>query len=121
VSYLDSGEGRERMRLRYLRDPNPVRLGNLASTLSRLSTEAAGTPSESAKRAIEESLLFLEWASADFAPAIQPQLAQMQRDLAQWARRWESEPHEDPLREELSRYARAQSDRVLEWSGLLDE
>jgi len=110
------------LRARYLRDPVPVRLGNLASSLNRLSTSAPQPERDStAQSMMRECMSFLEWVGPDADAEIQPELVEMQRLLARWSRRWECEPREAGVREELRAFARQQSDRVLQLSGLLDE
>jgi hypothetical protein len=97
-----------------------VRLGNLASSLARLADFTRLQDAAGVDRLTRECISFLEWVGPDAEPAIQPNLVQIQRELARWSRRWDTEPRDEALREELRRFAREQSDRVLEWSGLLD-
>ena len=113
---------RPEKRERYMRDPCPIRLGNLASSLARVSSFAAlPTRAATIPQLLDECKWFIEWTGPEVAPDIQPDLVRMQVDLALWQLRWErGEPTED-LRNELAREARAYSDLVLRWSGLLDD
>jgi len=110
------------LRERYLRDPIPTRLGNLASSLARLASSAA-LP---ARRATATYLLletesFIEWTGPMVAPAIQPELADMQVELARWRLRYESLPAQQIDCAAVAELARHSSQRVLQWSGLLEQ
>ena len=105
---------------RYLRDELPVRLGNLASNLSRLKSFAENaTLDEAAYRVLIESKFFIEWAAADASLSQQVELLELQRMLARWQLGWD-EIWEDPeRRSRMAAEARQWSNRVLESSGLL--
>jgi len=109
------------LRDRFLADPVPVRLGNLASTLARLSACAAHpTRSQLVYRLLTEAQYFIECTGPEAGPETRPQLARLQIELARWRRRWSADAAlcSPP---ELAAQARAWSHSVLEWSGLLDE
>jgi hypothetical protein len=103
-----------KMRDRYLRDRAPVRMGNLASSLLRLSQWVK-------KRHREEAIIdlmreiawFMEWCG-DLAS---PELADMQREICHWRRVWPVEQ----ARSILAFRALQMSNRILEWSGLLEK
>ncbi len=101
----------QRMRERYLRDEKPIRMGNMASSLLRLSQWVQ-------KRHRDEAIIdlmreiawFMEW-NGDLALA---ELADMQREICRWRRVWPVEQ----ARPVLSLRALQMSKRVLELSGL---
>lgn len=101
----------QRMRERYLRDEKPIRMGNMASSLLRLSQWVQ-------KRHRDEAIIdlmreiawFMEW-NGDLALA---ELADMQREICRWRRVWPVEQ----ARPILSLRALQMSKRVLELSGL---
>ncbi|NCO37310.1 MAG: hypothetical protein COZ06_07115 [Armatimonadetes bacterium CG_4_10_14_3_um_filter_66_18] len=107
---------------RYLRDAVPIRLGNLASNLARISTciaEEGGLPM--AFSVIDESKHFIEWTGAEVEPDVQPELVRLQVELALWQHRWAGLSLDARAREEVARDARQRSNQVLEWSGLLNQ
>ena len=99
------------MRERYLRDEKPIRMGNMASSLLRLSQWVQ-------KRHRDEAIIdlmreiawFMEW-NGDLALA---ELADMQREICRWRRVWPVEQ----ARPILSLRALQMSKRILELSGL---
>ena len=103
----------ERMRERFLRDKTPVRLGNLAFSLLRLSKWVRMKQrDESVIDLMREITWFIEW-SGDLASV---ELADMQREICRWRRAWPIEP----ARSILEFRALQMSNRVLELSGLLE-
>ena len=101
----------KRMRDRYLRDKRPVRLGNLASSLLRLSTWVRmGHPDEAVIDLMREIAWYMEW-NGDLASL---ELANMQREICRWRRIWPVET----ARSILVLRALQMSNKVLEWSGL---
>ncbi len=100
------------MRDRYLKDNAPVRMGNLASNLLRLSQWVK-------KRHRDEAIIdlmreiawFLEW-NGDLGFA---ELPDMQREICRWRRIWPIEQ----ARSMLALRSFQMSKRVLELSGLL--
>ncbi len=101
----------KRIRERYLRDGGPVRLGNLASSLLRLSNWVqTGRPDGAVIDLMREIAWFMEW-NGDLASA---ELADMQREICRWRRVWPLEK----ARSILAFRAFRMSSRVLELSGL---
>ena len=101
----------KRMRDRYLRDKRPVRLGNLASSLLRLSTWVRmGHQDEEVIDLMREIAWLMEW-NGDLASL---ELANMQREICRWRRIWPVET----ARSILVLRALQMSNKVLEWSGL---
>jgi hypothetical protein len=104
----------KRMRERYLRDERLVRMGNLASSLLRLSNWVRiREKDEAIIDLMREVAWFMEW-NGDFASA---ELADMQREICRWRRIW---PVEE-ARAILALRAFQMSNRVLELSGLLEK
>src|SRR5215510_885120 len=105
---------------RYLRDPLPVRLGNLASNLARIkSTATQPDLGEAAKRVIRESKYFVEWAGRDADLQVQIELVELQRQLAQWQFKWPEIWRDPERRAVIAAQAGAWSQKILERSGLL--
>jgi len=109
-----------KLRERYLRDDWPVRLGNLASTLARVSN-AAGNPKTltGVPLSLRESMLLIEWNLHGTPAEVLSELAPMQAELGLWWRGWDAVAQSPALRALLARHARDMSDRVLQLSGLL--
>ena len=107
---------RDALRERYLRDPLPIRLGNLASDLARIASCSENPKNhEVVMSVLEESKYFAEWAAAEAPPETQAILAEVQLQLALWHRRW-LQGHPEPL---MQHEVRRWSDQLLEHSGLL--
>jgi hypothetical protein len=105
---------------RYMRDPMPVRLGNLASNLARIRSIAAQPDlGEAARRVIRESEYFVEWAGKDADLQIQIELVELQRQLARWQFKWHEIWNDIERRTSLAEQAGAWSHKILERSGLL--
>ena len=103
----------KKMRDRYLRDKVRVRMGNLASSLLRLSQWVKKRHKEEAIiDLMREIAWFMEW-SGDLAS---PELADMQREICRWRRVWPAEQ----ARSILAFRALQMSNRILELSGLLE-
>jgi hypothetical protein len=99
---------------RYLRDRGPVRLGNLASNLLRLSNWVRrGDRDEAVIDLMREIAWLMEW-NGDLAS---PELANMQREICRWRRVWPIEA----VRSILALRAAQMSSRILEMSGLLED
>jgi hypothetical protein len=102
----------KKMRDRYLRDKAPVRMGNLASSLLRLSQWVKNRhKEETIIDLMREIAWFLEWCG-DLALV---ELADMQREICRWRRIWPVEQ----ARAVLAFRALQMSNRILELSGLV--
>ena len=101
------------MRQRYLRDPEPVRMGNLASDLLRLSSWVRGRWKDDRIVDLMNQIAWMLEQNPEFASE---ELADMQREICHWRRIWPVEP----ARALLAFRARKMSDRILELSGLLE-
>ena len=94
----------------------PQQLGNLASTLARLSRQA--TMPEHDALTIElfrEAALLIEWSAPHVPSDYWLELAALQRELLAWQRIWPPEP----ARSLLALHARHQSDRLLQMARLV--
>ena len=105
----------KRMRERYLRDNKPERMGNLASSLLRLSNWVhMGHSDQGTVDLMREIAWFIEW-NGDLALA---ELADMQREICRWRRLWPIEIEQ--ARAILALRALQMSNRILELSGLVE-
>lgn len=102
------------LQARYQRMDWRQHLGNLASTLARLSTRAL-LPDHDALVAdlLQEAALVIEWSAAKAPPSALLQLAAMQKEILAFKGLW---PHE-PIRSVLSLYTRNRSDLLLQLTG----
>src|SRR4030042_3602654 len=103
-----------RMSERFIRDDGPVRMGNLASNLLRLSKWIQ-------KRHNDEEIVDLmrqiAWLMEWTGSLASAELADMQREICRWRRAWPVEQ----ARHILALRASQMSNRILEWSGLLEQ
>ncbi len=107
-------------RERFLRDPVPIRLANLASNLARLKSFAAHpTMSDAAQRVVYESKHFIEWTAHDAALAVQVELLAAQRQLAQWQMTWAEAWSSNEQRQAIANDADGWAQQFLTRSGLL--
>jgi len=113
---MSSGTTRERFR----RDPLPIRLGNLASNLSRIETFSTLDVDLSAVAGvIEESLRFIEWTEPDADAPKADVLSDLKNDLKRWQESLTDHWNDSIKRRLISDKAGAWSNRLLEVSGLL--
>jgi hypothetical protein len=104
----------KKVRERYLCDGKAVRMGNLASSLLRLSNWVRmGQRDTVIIDLMREIAWFMEW-NGDLALT---ELADMQREICRWCRIW---PVEE-ARDILASHALQMSNRILELSGLLQK
>ena len=99
---------------RYLRQPQPARMGNLASDLMRLSSWVRGRWKDDRILDLMNQVAWMIEQNPEFASE---ELANMQREICRWRSIWPLEP----ARSLLAFRARVMSDRILELSGLLDQ
>lgn len=91
-------------------------LGNLASTLARISSQATSPESDKlVTDSLREAALLIEWSAPNVPPDFLLELAAMQREVLAWHRCWPL----DDARSLLSLHSRNQSDRLLQMAGLL--
>ena len=110
----------EQRREKYLRQPMPRRLGNLASNLNRIATYSDGSFSkESIFELIRESQYFAEWTAGDASLELTLSLVDMQRQLARWKIHWDDVWENETEKTQMQQVAKLWSDRLIEHSGLL--
>ncbi|MFB2898276.1 hypothetical protein ACE1CI_35615 [Aerosakkonemataceae cyanobacterium BLCC-F50] len=93
-------------------------LGNLASTLATLSQQSTNPKQDTLTiHLLREAALMIEWSASNVPQEFLLELAGMQRELLAWKKDFPIES----ARNILSLYARNQSDRLLQMSGLLED
>jgi hypothetical protein len=103
----------QRLRERYLRDKSPVRLGNLASDLLRLSQWVQMRRNDDE---IVDLMREIAWLMEWTGDGATEELADMQREICRWRRAWPV----DSARSVLALRATRMSEKVLEMSGLVE-
>ena len=112
----------DRLRERYMRDPLPVRLGNLVSSLTHLSTSGGmRSQHDYVPRMISECKHFIERTGREADLPYVEGLHNLQVKLAGRQLHWETLRNDLEATERVAAETRASSDQVLQWSGLLDE
>jgi hypothetical protein len=105
---------REKLRTRYLQDEWPRQVGNLASTLTRLSSRTGDSKYDPVVDSLlHEGTLLMEWCAPNVPIEIATDLATMQRELVLWRRMWPN----DAARPLLAFRARQMADQLLEAGG----
>lgn len=105
------------LKARYERDEPAVRLGGLASNLSRIAWCAQHAAKAEAASLFRESKYFTEWAAPACTLEVQGLLAELQVQLAVWERQWGKTL--DAL--VVAQEAQGCASRLLASSGLLDQ
>jgi hypothetical protein len=101
---------------RYSRLDWPQQMGNLASTLARISSRAESSQyDELVSNLLREAALFIEWSASSVPEHLLLHLASLQRECMEWRKIWPL----DELRPLLSLQARNASDRLLRLSNLI--
>lgn len=112
----------EHLKVRYLRDAIPIRLGGVAANLARMrSFSKHDDQSSYIQRMISENMHFIEWTTLEADPNAQSELVELQVQLALWQINWSLIWADPNRRWAVGELASKWSDRVLELSGLLDE
>lgn len=107
---------KQTLRERYASLDWSQQMGNLASTLARISSRAASAQYDALVRdLLREAALFVEWSATKAPPEMLPDLASLQRECLAWQKIWP----QDASRSLLSLYARNASDRLLRMAGLM--
>jgi hypothetical protein len=109
-------------REKYMRQPMPRRLGNLASNLNRIATYSDGSFSkESIFELVRESQYFAEWTAEGASLELTQSIVDMQRQLAKWKLHWDEVWQDENRKSQMQKQAKAWSDHIIEHSGLLEE
>lgn len=112
----------EQRREKYMRQPMPRRLGNLASNLNRIAMYSNGSFSkENIYELIRESQHFAEWTAADASLELTLSIVAMQRQLARWKIHWNEVWQDETQKTQMQQQAKLWSDKMIEHSGLLQE
>jgi hypothetical protein len=100
---------------RYVRMTWRQQLGNLASTLARLSSRCSRPEHDLlVTHLLREAALLIEWGAPHTPSAVHPDLAAMQREVLAWRDHWPL----DQARPLLALRARQMSEALLRMAGL---
>ena len=103
-------------RQRYLKDPHQIRIGGLASNLSRIGWFMRQVhPNSSLAPIFRESKYFIEWVADESSPDLQNLLANIQIELASWQRHVEK----GAISEQMPVMAESRSRQLLQAVGLV--
>lgn len=92
-------------------------LGNMASTLARVSNNATVPEHDQVvTMCLREAAYFIEWSAPQVPPEFLLELAAMQREILAWRRVWPIEA----ARSLLALHSRNQSNRLLQMAGFYD-
>ena len=104
------------MRQRYQKLGLAHQLGNLASTLARISSNATDSRHDAlVADLLREAALFIEWSAKQVSADSAADLAALQCELLAWRRVWPL----DQARPLIALYTRNASDRLLRMAGLV--
>ncbi|MGH7495407.1 MAG: hypothetical protein ACREOO_23870 [bacterium] len=104
----------------HTRDPIPIQLGNLASSVKRLGFLIHTHKSEkSVRQLLQECRSFAGWTFPDADFETQLALADLQIALDNWGKDLEGEKNEEPWRTAVNAACEKWSQKLLELSGLL--
>jgi len=104
----------------HLRDPIPIRLGNLASSVKRLGYLVHSKKSEkTVYQLFRECKLFSGWTLPDVEFKVKLQLEALQSELENWQQGFHSDNGNELWRAEINAACEQWSNRILELSGLL--
>jgi hypothetical protein len=102
-------------RERYKQMAWPQQLGNLASTMARLSSRCSRPEYDPlVLDLLREAALLIEWSAPHACSDIHPDLAAMQREVLAWRQDWPL----DQARSLLALRARQMSDTLLRMAGI---
>lgn len=107
---------RSQLRERYLQDEWPRQIGNLASTLTRLSSRTQDARFDHiVADLLREGALLMEWSAPYIPLELAAEIAGMQRELILWHQVWPS----DAVRSLLAFRARSMANLLLESAGFV--
>jgi hypothetical protein len=105
----------QQLQERYQQPEWPQQIGNLASTLARISSHSPSPKYDGlVSDLLREAALFIEWSAPYVPETLLLDLAPLQREIVAWRRIWP----QDTLRTLLSLQARHTSDRLLRLANL---
>ncbi|MGH9853894.1 MAG: hypothetical protein ACREBD_28965 [Blastocatellia bacterium] len=108
------------LRERFLREPLPKKLGELASALASVKSFS----DHPAHREVVETFLsegahYLDWSVAEVEPVFRNELAELKQLLMEWLKDWQTIWEDVEKRTAVAELAGIWSQKVLEKSGLL--
>ncbi len=104
------------MKEQFEKMPWTQQLGNLASTLGRISSRVESPRHDAMNiNLMEEAAEFIEWSAPHVPEEFWLELAAMQREILEWKYIWPL----DVVRPILRLHARNRSDRLLQMAGLV--
>lgn len=111
---------RNAIQKRFLKEPLPVKLGHLASNLSRISffSQASNKNRQIINDVLEESKFFIEWIAPQTNVELAEWLAQIQIKLALWQLNWQRQK-QLPQTRTVSVLTKQWSSQLLKRAGLL--
>ncbi len=113
-------EKREKLRERFLRDPLPQRLGELAATLARISSSARhSTDPAVIISLLDEANHYIEWTIPEADPEIAAELTQINIILSMWRKSWSTARRIPQQRTLLAAQTKNWSDKVLKFSRMV--
>jgi hypothetical protein len=105
------------LQARYQQLDWPQQLGNLASTLARISARSTSPAYDNlVSNLLREAALLIEWSAPHMPPALLLDLAPLQHEMLVWRQIWP----QDNLRPLLGLQARHISDRLLRLAKLVE-
>jgi hypothetical protein len=108
------------VRDRFLRDPLPRRIGNIAANLARIETFSDRSEHQAAiSGLLLESKYFIEWSAPQVPPDLLGDLVDLQRTLVVWERSLPRTLASPQARRSMAAQAKEWSLRLLEKSGLI--
>jgi PAS domain-containing protein len=117
----DQADRWTRLRERFLRDPLPIRLAELSSSLARAKYVADSKyPEKMVLSFLREPALYLEWGFPDADSELQIELAELQQLIARLQKNWRAIEENPAERNALGVSFDEWSQKILDRSGLLD-
>ncbi len=111
----------DKLRLRYLREPVPVRLGGLAANLARVASFSKHHDHQDVVASIlHESKWFIEWTAPELDIQKSAELVKLQIQLALWGLQSPNNWNDENWRLTLATKSKQWSQFILENSGLLN-
>lgn len=105
---------------RYLHDGHPIRMGNLASNLTRIKTQIQKLVSPNTiEYLFQESKYFIEWMGQEADIDTAAELVELQRQIVRWQTHWAEIWDNPEERGKVADRSQLWAERILELSGLL--
>ena len=115
-------KNREAFKERFLREPMPNRLGELAAALARLATFSTQNPARAdlSVQLFTEPLCYAEWTAPEAPSQWQAELLVIHCSLVEWQRDWLQINANEIQRRTIIKQVREWSERMLDASGLVE-